>query len=187
MSSPPKLTVAIVLGVLAAGAGSASALSPAPPAPAGRVTATLDACHQAAALAGRYATFGAQMTAVAGTAEMSIRFELDERTPAAPGFHPVADAPGFGMWTNSAPGVGIFGYSQEVSSLTAPATFRVTVMFRWLGPRHRVIKRARRTTPACLEALPPVGPVAGAAPPKPEATVVGTLCPADAGKPVLCG
>ena len=169
---------------------SAAAASTPAPAPAGRISATVETCHQASGLAGRYATFAAQMTAVPGTAEMSIRFELDQRTPAAPGFHPLTGVPGFGIWTSSAPGVGIFGYSQEVSSLTAPAAFRVTVMYRWLGPRHRVIRRARRVTPACVVAVPPA-PAAGAGPGAPAGTVVGSPCPAGsgpagAGKPVAC-
>ncbi|HEU0315795.1 MAG TPA: hypothetical protein VFR49_00610, partial [Solirubrobacteraceae bacterium] len=167
-----------VLAVAAAllGPTGAAALASAPP-PAGRVSATLGTCHQASDLAGRYATFAASMTAVPGSATMGIRFDLDERTPPDPGFHPVTGVPGFGVWTSSAPGVGIFGYTQEVSSLTAPGAFRVEVSFRWVGPRRRVLRRAHKVTPACVVALPPAGPAAGAPAPTqpspPESTVVG--------------
>ncbi|MGI8800651.1 MAG: hypothetical protein ACR2KV_00530 [Solirubrobacteraceae bacterium] len=154
------LTVLGLAGVLFWSASAAQA-SPATP-PAGRVSATLDACHAAPNLAARYATFGAQMAAVPGTEQMSIRLELDERTPMDPVFHALSGVPGFGVWKSSEPGIGVFGYSQEVTSLTAPASFRVAVTFRWLGTHHRVIRRARRVTPACVvTAAPAAGLVVG--------------------------
>jgi hypothetical protein len=180
-----RLPVLAVAAALLGPAGGASAL-PGAAAP-GRVAATLGTCHQASDLAGRYATFAAQMTAIPASATMGIRFDLEARTPPDPGFHPVTGVPGFGGWTSSAPGVGIFGYSQEVSSLTAPAAYRVTVSFRWLGPRRRVLRRAHRVTPACVVATPSGG---APTPPKastPESTVVGALCPAVSAAPVGCG
>ncbi|MEA2356689.1 MAG: hypothetical protein QOD61_2818, partial [Solirubrobacteraceae bacterium] len=72
---------ALSLVVLAAVVPSAAGAAQAATQPgAGRVTATVEVCHPAADLASRYATFGAQMSAVAGTQQMSIRFELDQRT-----------------------------------------------------------------------------------------------------------
>ncbi len=179
---PPILAVTAAL----LGLGGAAAQASASP-PPGRVSATLEICHQASDLAGRFATFAAQMTAVPGTTTMSIRFDLDERTPPDPGFHPVTGVPGFGVWTSSAPGVGIFGYTQEVSSLTAPGAFRVEVSFRWLGPRRRVLRRAHKVTPACVVELPPAGASAPTKPSPPESTVVGALCPAVSTTPVGCG
>ncbi len=178
----PALAVAAAL----LGPTGAGALASAPP-PAGRVAATLGTCHQASDLAGRYATFAAQMTAIPASATMGIRFDLEARTPPDPGFHPVTGVPGFGVWTSSAPGVGIFGYNQEVSSLTAPAAYRVAVSFRWLGPRRRVLRRAHKVTPACVVSAPTAG---APAPPKaspPESTVVGALCPAVAAAAIGCG
>jgi hypothetical protein len=59
--------------------------------------------------------------------------------------------PGFGVWEYSVPGIGVFNYSQEVTSLTAPASFRVLVGYRWLEGGRHVIKRATRTTVSCAE------------------------------------
>jgi hypothetical protein len=73
--------------------------------------------------------------------------------------------------------VAIFGYSQEVSSLSAPAMFRVTVNYRWSGPRHRVVRRARRMTPTCsLPAAPSTILVGTLSSRSPAADVVGTRC-----------
>jgi hypothetical protein len=142
MSLRSILLVGAAGAALTVPASAVAAPAVAPP------TATLDACHAAPDIAGRYATFGAQMAAIPGTTQMSIRLELDERTPGDV-FAPVAGVPGFGVWKTSVAGVGIFGYSQEVTNLTAPAVFKVTVYYRWLGAHRKVIKRAQRTTPSC--------------------------------------
>jgi hypothetical protein len=165
----------LTAGVLS-GAGAGQALGATPTPTPGRTTATVETCHPAADLASRYATFAAQMSAVPGTAQMSIRLELDERTPADLDFLPLSGVPGFGVWKSSAPGVDIFGYSQEVSSLSSPASFRVTVNYRWIGPHHRVIRRARRMTPACSLPRTPASLVVGTLSRSPAASVVGKLC-----------
>jgi hypothetical protein len=156
----------VVTAAALTGAAAAWATPPAVQPP----TATVEACHAAPNLPDRYATFAAQMTAIPGTAQMSIRLQLAERTPGDPIFRLVTGVPGFGVWKSSAPGVGIFGYSQEVTSLTAPATFRVNVNYRWIGPHHKVIKRAERTTATCNPTLAPsaalvVGSLSSVAPP----------------------
>jgi hypothetical protein len=170
---------ALTAGVLCGGAATGQALGAAPG--AGRVSATVEVCHPAADLASRYATFGAQMSAVAGTQQMSIRFELDQRTPAGPDFHPLTGAPGFDVWKSSAPGVDIFGFSQEVSSLPSPGTYRVTVSYRWIGAHHRVIKRAHRSTPACNLPVSSANLVVGTLSRQssglaPASGIVGALC-----------
>jgi hypothetical protein len=114
------------------------------------VLATLEACNPALLQAQRSATFTAQLEAIPGTQVMSVRFELLERRSPGGGFHPLA-APGFGVWHDSAAGVGIYRYSQQVSDLPAPAAFRVAVRYRWLNARHHVIRRARRVTQACVQ------------------------------------
>jgi hypothetical protein len=121
------------------------------------------------------------MSAVAGTQQMSIRFELDQRTPAGPDFHPLIGAPGFDVWKSSAPGVDIFGAVQEVSSLPSPGTYRVTVSYRWIGAHHRVIKRAHRSTPACNLPVSAANLVVGTlsrqpAVPPAASGIVGALC-----------
>ncbi|GAC1437479.1 MAG: hypothetical protein NVSMB51_11550 [Solirubrobacteraceae bacterium] len=136
----------LVLVVLAALPGAASA---APGAPAGRVLATLDACHPDALKDARYATFGAQMESLRGTSAMEIRFDLLQRNPGEGRFR-LVPAPGLGNWHVSAPGIGSFRYSQEIAALPAPAAFRVQAVYRWLDARKRIQHRARRLTPVCM-------------------------------------
>ena len=62
-------------------------------------------------------------------------------------------APGFGAWVTSQPGVGIFTYSHEVTSLPAPAAFRVLVRARWLDRHRSVIRRRELVSPLCAEPL----------------------------------
>jgi hypothetical protein len=161
----------VVLAVAAGLAGQASAalatsppstVSP-PPAPTpGRTTASLTTCHVAADLLDRYATFAAQMVATPTTQQMALRLQLYEHTPGTTGYRLVTGVPGFGVWETSAAGIGIFNYSQEVTSLTAPASFRVQVGYRWLDGARHVIKRATRTTVACAQPAQLPDLVAGA-------------------------
>ena len=69
------------------------------------------------------------------------------------------------------PGSSVFNYSQEVTSLIAPASFRVQVGYRWLDAGHHVIKRATRTTTSCVEPAQLPNLVAGALSIVPGATV----------------
>jgi CARDB len=140
------------LGVSAAWASTPSSTVGSAPAPIpGKTTAALTACHVAGDLADRYATFAAQMVASAGTQQMSLRLQLFEHTPGSSGYRLINGVPGFGVWESSVPGIGVFNYSQEVTSLTAPASFRVVVGYRWLDAGHHVLKRSTRTTVACAE------------------------------------
>jgi hypothetical protein len=157
------ISAAAVLGAAWAPAWAAGSPTPAagPVAP-GQVTASLTACHAAGELSARYATFAAQMTTTPASAQMSLRLRLYEHTPGTTGYHLVSGVPGFGVWENSAAGVGVFNYSQEVTSLIAPASFRVQVGYRWLDAGHHVTKRATRTTTSCVEPAQLPNLVAGA-------------------------
>jgi hypothetical protein len=137
-------------------------VSPTPGPGPGKTTASLSACHVAADLPDRYATFAAQMVATAATQQMSLRLQLYEHTPGTTGYRLVTGVPGFGVWENSAPGIGVFNYSQEVTSLTAPASFRVQVGYRWLDGARHVLKRSTRTTVSCAEPAQLPNLVAGA-------------------------
>jgi hypothetical protein len=134
------------LALLAAGV-----LAQAPaPAPAPAVMASVEQCTPSVNQAERSATFVAQMTAIAGTQHMAMRIEVQERAPTDEAFHTIV-APGLGMWRSSEPGVKVYKYVKELTNLAAPAAFRVQVRYRWLDNRGRVIKRAERRSPACLQ------------------------------------
>ena len=126
------------------------AQAPAPaPAPAG-VTAAVEQCTPSVNQTERSATFVAQMTAVPGTQHMAMRIEVQERTPPDETFHTIV-APGLGMWRSSEPGVKVYKYVKELTNLAAPAAFRVQVHYRWLDDKGRIIKRAERRSPQCLQ------------------------------------
>lgn len=115
------------------------------------LTASVTACHADALAANRYATFASQLTAVPNTRTMTVEFQLQERATKDGPFTTVSNAPGFGVWVASQPGVGIYTYSHEVTSLPAPAAFRVLVHARWLDRRHRVIHREELLSPVCMQ------------------------------------
>ena len=115
------------------------------------LVATVSACHIDPAQANRYAIFESQMTAVAGTRTMAVSFVLQLHSRKA-GFATVA-VPGFGSWVHSQPGVGIFTYSHEVTSLPAPASFRVLVRARWFDRRHHVLRHEEIDSTACVQPL----------------------------------
>jgi hypothetical protein len=134
------------------------------PAPAPAVTATVEQCTPSVNQAERSATFAAQMTATAGAQRMSMRIEVQERTPTEPAFHTIV-APGLGMWRYSEAGVKVYKYVKQLTNLTAPAAFRVQVSYRWLDEHGRVIKHAQRRSPACQQPVdipPPVARMPGA-------------------------
>jgi hypothetical protein len=135
---------------------AASATGPTGPTGPGGVaqplSASVSACHADPLEANRYAIFAAQMTSVPGTRTMAVDFELQERNAGAPQFVTVS-APGFGLWVASQPGVGIFTYSHEVTSLPAPAAFRVVVRARWFDRHRLVIRHVVLVSPLCAEPL----------------------------------
>ncbi len=137
-------------GLLAAGpAGArpiARALSATPPIAA----ATLTECVDALSAGERYATFGAEMTALPASTRMEIRIEVQEQLPGQAAFHTVL-APGLGTWRPSDASVGIYKYLRQVTNLAAPAVYRASVRFRWLNARGSVVRRAERLTPRCAE------------------------------------
>jgi hypothetical protein len=129
------------------------------PASAPAVTAAVEQCTPSVNQSERSATFVAQMTAVAGTARMSMRIEVQERTPTDSAFHTIL-APGLGIWRSSEPGVKVYKYVKELTNLAAPAAFRVQVHYRWLDDRGRVIRHVQRRSPQCLQPVDIPGPAA---------------------------
>jgi hypothetical protein len=115
------------------------------------LTASVTSCHADPLQGNRYAIFASQMTSVPSTRIMSVNFELQVRSGAATAFTFVKNAPGFGAWVSSQPGVGVYTYSHEVTSLPAPASFRVLVNARWLDRHRRVIRREDLFSPVCVQ------------------------------------
>jgi len=124
------------------------------------VAATVEQCVTTGEQTDRSATFSGEMTALAGTARMEMRIEVQERMPDEELFHTVS-APGLGVWRGSAPSVKIYQYVKQVTNLASPADYRALVRFHWLNDKGYVIKRAERFTPTCAQpaSVPAPAPV----------------------------
>lgn len=146
------------------------------PAPQQGVLATLEQCQASGAQSERSATFAGEMTSVAGTVRMQMRIDVEERAPADLHFHTV-HAPGLGVWRSSAPGVKSYKYLKQVTNLSAPASYRAAVRFRWLNADGRLIKASERRTPACFQASLPLGEEAGEPTPTPSPPTAGAGAP----------
>jgi hypothetical protein len=164
---PAAIAASAAAACLLVGAGSAGAqgdsLAQTPPA-ATSVTATLEQCVTSALQSERSATFTGEMSAIAGTARMSMRIDLEERGPEGLEFQAVG-GDGLGAWRSSEPKVKIYKYVRQVTNLFSPAAYRALVRFRWIGAKGRVIRRAERLTTGCLQpATPQPTPPGGTAP-----------------------
>jgi hypothetical protein len=126
-------------------------------------SATLEQCATATIpQTERAATFAGEMTAVAGTAHMEIRVDLQERALGEPTYRTVS-APGLGVWHSSAAGVKVFAHIQQVTDLSAPAYYRAAVRFRWLNAKGHLLKSEELHTARCEQPATPA-PSAGSTP-----------------------
>ena len=124
---------------------------------AGGAAATVEQCVTTGEQTDRSATFSAEMMAIAGTARMAMRIEVQERMPGEELFHTVS-APGLGVWRGSAPGVKIYQYVKQVTNLSFPADYRALVRFHWLNGKGYVVRRAERHTLQCVQPAAEVTP-----------------------------
>ncbi|HWG09660.1 MAG TPA: hypothetical protein VN672_11715 [Solirubrobacteraceae bacterium] len=175
MRAPACTIAALVIVLSLLGAQRAQASAQGEPASAGTVSATLEECLTASVQAERAAMFSGEMTSVPGAARMAVRIDLEERLPGELEYHTVM-APGLGVWRASDPRVKVYRYLKQVTNLTAPASYRGLVRFRWINARGRVIRRAERLTARCLQPAPPAEPTetSGASAPSATATSAAT-------------
>jgi hypothetical protein len=157
--------LACTLALLLAGAVStnAQAAQRGAQADVSTVTATLEQCVTSVVQTERSATFAGEMTAIPGTAKMAVRIDVEERIPGELEYHTVS-ATGLGVWRAADPKVKVYKYLKQVTNLSAPASYRGYVRFRWLNAKGHVIKRAERFTARCLQPAPPTEPQFPAAP-----------------------
>jgi len=122
-------------GSSAGGLGAQQLTSPA----LGSASVTLEECVTATVQEQRAIAFSAEMTAVPGELE----------------FHTVTSS-GLGVWRSSDPKVKVYKYLKQVTNVSAPASYRGFVRFRWLNAKGHAIKRAERLTSRCLQpGVPP--------------------------------
>jgi hypothetical protein len=135
----------------------------------GTTAATVEQCVTSVVQTERSATFMGEMTAIAGTSKMSMRIDVQERT-AGESEYQVLNAPGLGVWRAADPKVKVYKYLKQVTNLSADASYRALVRFRWIGAKGRVIRRGERLTPRCLQPATPPEPQPVPTTPPPEAT-----------------
>jgi hypothetical protein len=120
------------------------------PAAADAASVKLRECVPALAPDQRSATFEARMRHEPDSHRMQVRFTLQVSEGALPGWRHVAAA-GLDEWLTSGADVGRYVYSKTVRNLSAPASYRAVVRFRWLDEHGRVLARSRATSRACQQ------------------------------------
>ena len=120
------------------------------PAAADAATVKLVDCVPALDPVARTATFQARVRAAGDSARMQVRFTLQVREAAAIAWRRVA-APKLDEWLTSAPGVSRYSYAKTVQNLSAPATYRMLVRFRWLDAGGDAVARSRATSRSCRQ------------------------------------
>jgi hypothetical protein len=185
-----RQTTRLLLSLLACGALGSACVAQASAAPVdwtplaaqmdttGGAAATVEQCVTTGEQTDRSATFSAEMTAIAGTARMAMRIEVQERLPGEELFHTVS-APGLGVWRGSATGVKIYQYVKQITNLSFPADYRALMRFHWLNDKGYVIRRAERHTLECVQpaSVPVTPPVAPAPPVTPGGASAGSAAP----------
>jgi hypothetical protein len=119
-------------------------------------------CVSSAVQAERSATFAGEMTAVAGTARMAMRIDVQEQLRGELLYHTIV-APGLGVWRTSQGKVKIYRYFKQVTDLSSPARYRALIRFRWLGPHGHVLRTAELATAHCTQKGSAPAPAAAAA------------------------
>jgi hypothetical protein len=98
----------------------------------------------------RTATFEARMRTARDAERMQVRFTLQMREDGLHAWRRVA-AEGFDTWLTSLPAVRRYSYAKTVTNLSAPATYRTVVRFRWLDEDGEAVKSARVTSASCRQ------------------------------------
>jgi len=118
--------------------------------PRPQTSARIVECQTALDQSARHLVAQGSMDAYRKAARMQMRFDLQVRVPERPRWTTLS-APGFGVWNTAGPASRRYVYSKRVENLTAPATYRMLVRFRWLDEDGRRVARARRATRACRQ------------------------------------
>jgi CARDB len=98
----------------------------------------------------RSVTFEARVRPVRDSERMQVRFTLQVREDALHAWRRVA-AEGFDTWLTSMPDISRYTYAKTVTNLSAPASYRTVVRFRWLDADGDVVKSARELSASCRQ------------------------------------
>jgi hypothetical protein len=122
---------------------------PAFPAGADAASVKLRECVPALEPDDRSATFEARVRAAHGSERMEVRFTL-QVAEGTLGWRRVVAA-GLDEWLTSEPEVARYVYAKTVRNLSAPASYRTVVRFRWLAADGTVVARSRATSRSCRQ------------------------------------
>lgn len=118
------------------------------------LAARVSDCTTGADDAERAASFTGSMSA-SGAKRMQMRFLLMQRLgPGSKGSWKKVSVPEWGSWEKADPGRSAFVFTKRIEALTAPASYRVVVTFRWLDGKNHTIRTTTRTSPTCEVADP---------------------------------
>jgi hypothetical protein len=131
--------------------GSSDVQTQEDPQAVGHASATLEDCAAAGTQASGSATFSARMTALPGSSEMELRFEVLEREQGEASYHRPASVgdSAVGAWRISGEHVTVFKDFDEVTGLAGPGLVRARIHFRWLDSEGHVVAWAERRTEPC--------------------------------------
>ena len=137
------LTLAVAL--LALGLAAPGAL-----AKGGLAQAVLTDCETSLDRGEREAVFDGRMRAVKGAVKLQMRFTLEQIVDGDDDWAPV-EADGFDAWKTADLGVRRYLLTKAIGNLAAPASYRVTVRFRWTDALGRVLLRRKRVSGVCKQ------------------------------------
>src|SRR3954469_2168237 len=141
---PVKWTAPVLLALAALAPASVAHAAE----PAARIVMT--ACTTGLDPQDRTVTYEGRMRRLSGTRRMQMRFALQVRARAAAKWTAVK-GPGLNVWVSSNTGVAHYSFSKHIENLGAPASYRVTVRFRWLDAHARKIGDKLMTSKACRQ------------------------------------
>ena len=115
-----------------------------------KARALLLGCAQGLVPMDRSAVFEGEMRAQPGTARMQMRFHLRTRASRHPRWGRIG-ASGLGEWVTSDPGMTHYVFTKRVENLSAPASYRMIIHFRWLDAVGGILAREVAVTRRCRQ------------------------------------
>ena len=145
MRRTATLALICCAGALGATAGTASAATPV-------ASVVQRVCHSDVAPLDRQVLYVGAMDSLRSGNTMEMRFDLFTKTAQAPTWQSV-QVPELGIWNRAMPNRSGYRFKQKVANLSAPASYRVRVTFRWLGPKKQKTVQTR-WSPVCVQRDP---------------------------------
>ncbi len=146
-----RLQIAVLVGLVVVGYAVAGASAAAPRAQLRNLV-----CQRALDPPARAVSITAVMRPLAGTQKLEMKFELLSRT-AGVGASTQLPGAGLGTWiTPVRPTLGrragdVWIVHHPVAGLSAPAAYRFSVGFRWLGAHGQILDSVTKTTGPCRQ------------------------------------